>query len=149
MRLLLALTCTATLAFPLQAQTVQRQAQVYRCGPDGRDLRDSPCAGPGAASGPSPVIYDEPSAADRRAAREQHLADARQVAALAAERRATEAQARQQRALRLGSAPAAPVAPTAPASAATPHTAKPPKLARPHRPARPHPAASGSTQASR
>lgn len=145
MKLLLALTCTATLALPLQAQTVQRQAQVYRCGPEGRDLRDAPCPS-SAASGASTVSYDEPSTADRRATREQHLADARQAAALAAARRASDAEARQQRALHLGPPPAPPAAP---ASAATPHRAKPPRLARPHPPARPRAAASGSAQASR
>jgi hypothetical protein len=83
--LLLVLALAA--ALPAFAQTQVRRAQVYRCGPDGRDLRDSPCPG-GAA--PAGVDYDEPSAADSRAARDRHLADAKQAAAMAAARRASE-----------------------------------------------------------
>ena len=110
------------------AQTQTRSAQVYRCGPDGRDLRDSPCPGGVPASS---VSFDEPSAADSKAARDRHLADARQAAALAQARRASEAEARHQRAQSLGlQAP-----PPAPA-ASTPQVVqlKPPKTARPHKP---------------
>jgi len=76
----LALALALCTALPALGQTQVRSTQVYRCGPDGRDLRDSPCPGGAAASS---VHYDEPSAADSRAARERQLADARQAAALA------------------------------------------------------------------
>jgi hypothetical protein len=133
----LLLALAALIALPAFAQTQVRQAQVYRCGPDGRDLRDSPCPGGPAAS--SAIHYDEPSAADSRAARERHLADAKQAAALAASRRASEAEARHQRAQSLGLQP-----PPAAASAPQVVHAKPPKLARPARPHKPRAAASAA-----
>ncbi|RTL34760.1 MAG: hypothetical protein EKK53_25500 [Burkholderiales bacterium] len=135
MKLVLALTCTLALIAPSDAQTVQRQAQVWRCGPDGRDLRDAPCPTGGAAS---TVQFDDPSASDRQSARERAHAEAREAQSLASARRAREAQARQQRALILGSAPIAPPPGAAPAAStpASPH-AKPPKLARPHKPPAP------------
>lgn len=147
MKLALALTCTLALIAASAAQTVQRQSTVYRCGPDGRDLRDAPCPGPGAAS---TVQFDDPSAADRRAAQERSRAEAREAEALAGARRASEAQARQQRALILGSPAATPAPrPTTVASAPKSPHPKPPKLARPHKPAahpKPGPAAaSGAT----
>ncbi len=116
-----------SLALNAQAQTQTRSAQVYRCGPDGRDLRDSPCPGNAA---PSTVDYDEPSAADSRAARSRHLADAKQAAALAAARRASEAQARREKAVHIGQQPAP--APAASAPQVTHLT--PPKVARPKKP---------------
>jgi hypothetical protein len=125
--LLLALALLATL--PVLAQTLTRSAQVYRCGPEGRDLRDSPCPGSGAASS---VEFDEPSAADSRAARDRHLADSRQAAALAQARRASEAEARQMRARAVGLQ--APPAPPQPASAPQVVQLKPPKTAKPHKP---------------
>jgi hypothetical protein len=137
MKLALALTCTLALITPSQAQTVQRQAQVWRCGPDGRDLRDAPCPGAGAASS---VTFDDPSPADRRAAQERHRADARAAAELASDRRASDAQARRQRALILGPlgmpAPQPTSSPAAASAPSLPH-AKPPPLARPHKPAAP------------
>lgn len=123
------------IALPAMAQTQSRRAQVYRCGPEGRDLRDSPCPG---GTGASSVDYDEPSDADSRAARSRHLADARQAAALASARRASEAEARRQKASHIGLQPA----PAAAASA--PHVTylKPPKVAKPAKP--PKPAASSA-----
>lgn len=128
MKLLPVLCCTL-LALSAQAQTVQRQAQVYRCGPEGRDLRDSPCPEGGAARS---IGFDEPSAADSRAARERHLGEARQAAALATARRASEAQARQQRGQAVGLQSLPP--PAQAASGPQVVTLKPPKLARPHKP---------------
>ncbi|MCE4537899.1 hypothetical protein LXT12_11635 [Pelomonas sp. P7] len=125
------------LALPALAQTQVRRAQVYRCGTDGRDLRDSPCPAGPQASGT--VDYDQPSSADSRAARERHLAEARQASALAAARRASEAEARHQRSLAVGLQSLPP-----PAQAAS-SPAFPPPPKRPHlaRPAKPHkPAAS-------
>lgn len=114
-------------AVPALAQSQVKHAQVYRCGPDGRDLRDSPCPGGNAASG---VDYDQPSAADSRATRDRQMADAKQAAALAAARRASDAEARHQRAQTLGlQAQPAPAA-----SAPQVVHLKPPKVARPHKP---------------
>ena len=115
--------CSALLllAPALPAQTVQRQAQVYRCGPEGRDLRDSPCPGPQAGSAPQRIDYDEPSAAD-----------AREAAGLAAARRASDAEARHQRTAQL----TVPARPAVAASAPTPK-AQPPRHGRPPKPPKP------------
>ncbi|HEY8879633.1 MAG TPA: hypothetical protein VIN03_18835 [Roseateles sp.] len=128
MKLLLLALALAS-ALPTLAQTQGRSAQVFRCGPDGRDLRDSPCPGGHAASS---VGFDEPSAADSKAARERHLADARQAAAMAQARRASEAEARHQRAQAVGLQSQTPAAQPASPPAVT-HLA-PPKTARPHKP---------------
>lgn len=119
----------ALAALPVLAQTQTRSAQIYRCGPEGRDLRDSPCPGSGTASS---VEFDQPSAADSKAARDRHLADARQAAALAQARRASEAEARQMRARAVGLQ--APPAPPAPPSAPQVVQLKPPKTAKPYKP---------------
>ena len=126
----LLLALALAIALPALAQTQVRRTQVYRCGPEGRDLRDSPCPGSGAASG---VSYDEPSAADSRAARERHLAEAKQAAALAAARRASEAEARHQRSQHVGLQ----TLPPPPQAASAPQVTylKPPKTAKPRRPA--------------
>lgn len=128
MKLLLAVYCVL-LALPAPAQTVQRKAQVYRCGPEGRDLRDSPCPGGGGESG---VNFDQPSTADSRAARDRHLSDAKQAAALAQARRASEAEARHQRAAAVGLQVLPPPAQAASGPAVV-HL-KPPKTAKPHKP---------------
>lgn len=125
-------------ALPALAQTQVQRTQIYRCGPEGRDLRDSPCPGSTAATS---VNYDEPSAADSRAARARHLADAKQAAALAASRRASEAEGRRTRATHIGLQPA--VAPAQPASAAQVTYLKPPKTAKPRKPS------TGATSAAR
>ena len=125
------LTLLLCAALPAAAQTQVRSTQVYRCGPDGRDLRDSPC--PNAASSPAGRIdFDEPSAADSRAARARHLAEARQAGALAQARRASEAEARRERHLAVG-LQAAPVPASAASAPALSHV-KPPKVAKPHKP---------------
>jgi hypothetical protein len=123
--LLLLVLCVA---LPALAQTEVRQTQVYRCGPEGRDLRDSPCPGGAAASS---VNYDEPSSADSRAARNRHLADAKQAAALASARRASEAEGRRTRAAHIGLQPA--VTPAQPASAPPVTYLKPPKTDKPRK----------------
>lgn len=125
----LLLALALVVALPAFAQTQVRRTQVYRCGPDGRDLRDSPCPGGGA----SDVNYDEPSAADSRAARDRHLADAKQAAALAAARRASEAEARRQRGQHVGLQTLPP--PAQPASGPQVTHLTPPKVAKPKRPA--------------
>ncbi|MBV8034672.1 hypothetical protein [Roseateles sp.] len=124
---------------PALAQTQSRSAQVFRCGPDGRDLRDSPCPD---GSGASSVSFDQPSGADVQTARERHLADARQAAALAQARRASEAEAR----LPHGHAVGLQVLPPPAQAASAPQVVhlRPPHptwpLSRPHKP---HGAASG------
>lgn len=127
----LALLLTLSTVLPLAAQTEARRTQVYRCGPDGRDLRDSPCP---AGSGHSTAVdFDEPSAADSRAARARHLADAKQAAALATARRASEAEARRQRG---GYASLQTLPPAAqPASGPQVTSLQPPKTAKPRKPA--------------
>lgn len=125
------------LALPALAQTQVRQAQVYRCGPDGRDLRDSPCPSGQAASSGN-VDFDVPSAADSRAARERHMAEARQAAALASARRASEAEARHQRALQIGmQAPPPAQAASAPKAVKVkaPKKRREPREPKPHKPA--------------
>ncbi|WP_422011878.1 hypothetical protein [Roseateles sp.] len=136
--LVVALSALAAPAAP--AQTQVKRAQVYRCGPDGRDLRDSPCPGVGAASS---VDYDQPGAADSKAARERHLAEARQATALAQARRASEAEARAQRTAAVGLQR---LPPPATAASATATTAPPrrPHMARAHKPAKPAQAASAT-----
>jgi hypothetical protein len=126
--LLLVLALSA--ALPVFAQTQVRRAQVYRCGPEGRDLRDSPCPGGTQASS---VDYDEPSAADSRATRDRHLADSKHAAALAATRRANEAEARHQKASHIG-LQAVPAPAAKPASAPQVTYLKPPKTAKPKKP---------------
>ena len=76
-----------------QAQTEARSTLLYRCGADGRDLRDSPC--PEAAAKPAQnVQHDQPSAAQTREARERAAAQQRQADALERERLAREAKAK-------------------------------------------------------
>ncbi|MEO6281076.1 hypothetical protein [Roseateles sp.] len=126
----LLLVLTFCIALPCLAQTQVRRTQVYRCGAEGRDLRDSPCPGGTAASS---VDYDEPSNADSRAARARHLADAKQAAALASARRASDAEGRHTRATLIGLQPSA--VPAQPASAPKVTYLKPPKTAKPRKPA--------------
>ena len=135
----LLLTLALCVALPVAAQSEVRSAQVFRCGPDGRDLRDSPCPGAGSAGS---VNFDQPSPADSRAARERHLADAKRAAALAASRRASEAEARHQRAQQIGLQPAGPQ----PASAPAVTPLSPPKVARPVKPHKPTAAASRASR---
>jgi len=71
---------------PALGQTQSKSATIYRCGPEGRDLRDAPCSADAAASRSS-LDYDEPSAAQRtaatqRAQAERQAADAQQAARL-------------------------------------------------------------------
>ncbi|MCE4557044.1 hypothetical protein [Pelomonas cellulosilytica] len=116
-------------ALPAVAQTQVRQAHVYRCGPEGRDLRDSPC--PGDNSGSSSIAVDEPGAADTRAARDRHLSEAKQAAAVAAARRASDAEARHQRSQHVGLQT---LPPPTPESGPQVTYLKPPKVAKPKKP---------------
>jgi hypothetical protein len=107
---LLALGWTAA-----EAQSSREQRRVYQCGPG--QLSDRPC-GPDAAA--STLSFDQPSAADRRAAEARYQAEARRAEAQRRERLRAEALAYQKRsrpAVIQGS-PAKPGAAAAPASAA-------------------------------
>ncbi len=64
---------------------------VYRCGPDGRQYSQTPCA-----DGREVTTEDSRSAEQQRAAREVATKDARQADKLAAERREREATAKGQ-----------------------------------------------------
>ena len=93
------------------AQTTTQTTKVYRCGPEGKDLRDSPCpADPRAAA--SAVNFDAPSSADQAAARAHAQTDAKLAAQMERERQTAEAEARRRNAAASGLS--APVAASAP-----------------------------------
>lgn len=135
-------------------QTETRTAPLYRCGPEGRDLRDSPCPGQARAE-PGSVAFDQPGLAQTRAASEQAKAEARRADALERERLKSEAQARRSNSHASGiDGLAGARQPAAAASAASkgkpkkqPKAAKPLKAAKPGdppaNPARPGPAGNG------
>ncbi len=124
------LLIASLISMAVSAQTQTRKTEVYRCGPDGRELRDSPCPSGHSASGA--VNYDVPSQADSRAARERHLNEAKQAGALAQARRASEAEARHLRGQGVGLQTLPPAA--KPASAPQVTTVKAPKAAKPPKP---------------
>jgi len=150
MKRLLCLLAVA-LAAVAGAQTRPRNTQVYHCGADGRDLRDSPC--PADAPGPaaSNVRFDQPSAADSRAARDRHLDEAKRAAALAQIRRQSEADARHERSRAVGLQTVQPAAPAASAAdegakPGHPYTVKGPKPPKPPKePKAPKPASGAHT----
>jgi len=76
-----------------QAQTQTRSATVYRCGPDGRELRDAPCSADPSASRAS-VGYDEPTSAQRDAAAKRARTEGRSADVLEAARLKREADER-------------------------------------------------------
>ena len=78
---------------PALAQTQTRSATIYRCGTDGRDLRDSPCPNQ-LGSGESQLHFDSPSVGQSRAAAEQTAADTRRAQAMEQTRLQQEAQAK-------------------------------------------------------
>ncbi|MCZ8076449.1 MAG: hypothetical protein O9341_20205 [Paucibacter sp.] len=91
------------LAMPLaaQAETETRSAQVYRCGPQGRDLRDSPCP-EGREQASKTIAFDQPSEADRRAAQALAKDDARRAREMEAQRLKAEADAQRRAAPAIG-----------------------------------------------
>lgn len=116
------------------AQTQTRSTTVYRCGPEGRDLRDAPC--PDAPRvGASRVEFDQPSPAQMQAARAQTIAEAKQAHAMEQARLKQEAQA-YRRAGRATGINGLALPPAAAASAAKAKPAKPPK---PHKSSKPRP----------
>ena len=120
------------------AQTEKRATQLYRCGPEGRDLRDAPCPDKGAAQ---QVEYDQPSAAQQRETRERSRREAREADALERERLRREAQ-NPGGAIGIRGAGTPPAqAASAPAKQAAPLTTKKPRTKKPKAPRTPTPAA--------
>ncbi|HEY1092783.1 MAG TPA: hypothetical protein VGE47_16915 [Burkholderiaceae bacterium] len=76
------------------AQTQTRETTIYRCGPEGRELRNTPCPAGTAASAQS-LRYDDPSAAQTAEARARVKAERARADRMEADRLAAEAQARQ------------------------------------------------------
>lgn len=140
-----AVVLTATFIGSAAAQTEVRTTTFYRCGADGRELRDSPCPSgpkPGDRANGTPVEFDHPSAAQTRAASERAIADAKRAHTLEARRKQDEIDAHRQASRAVGinglATPAAAAKPAAkPASAPKPPVSpKAPKLAKPHAPAK-------------
>ena len=130
--------CTALLIAVLgsaAAQTQTRTATIYRCGPDGRDMRDSPCPASQKASA-TQLEFDHPSAAQTKAAREQAIAEAKRAHEMEAQRRKDEAEARKHASRAVGINGLATAA-SVPRPASAPLPPKAPKLAKPHKPAKP------------
>jgi len=104
------------------AESETRQLTLYRCGVDGRDLRETPCpAGPSASQ---TLVYPQPSAAQSQEAAQRARREAALAEQLARERTLNEAA--QARALR--EAPGALVmgsVPPSPAASTSSRTAKP------------------------
>ena len=120
-----------------------RRAEVYHCGPQGRDLRDSPCPeAPGKAA--SSIAYYEPDAAEQNAARDRADADADQATSMERRRQANEAQARRytSRATNLSAAPVSADDEPQIAHPKKPKPLKPVKIPKPVKPPRPSKAAS-------
>lgn len=132
---------TATLIGSAAAQTEARTATLYRCGADGRELRDSPCPNSPKASG-TQIEFDHPSAAQTRAASERAIADAKRAHALEDKRHRDEAEAQRRASHAVGinglAVPAAAAKPaSAPKQPVPPKAPKAPKLAKPHKPVGP------------
>ncbi len=133
-----AIVLTTALVGSAAAQTEARTATVYRCGADGRELRDSPCPNNPAANG-SRLEFDQPSAAQTRAASERAIAEAKRAHALEGKRHQDEAEARSRASHAVGinglAGPAAAAkTASAPKQPLPPKAPKAPKLAKPQKP---------------
>jgi len=133
-----AVALTATLIGSAAAQTEARTATVYRCGADGRELRDSPCPNNPKSSG-SQVEFDHPSAAQTRAASERAVSEAKRANALENKRNQDEAEARRRASPAVGiNGLAVPNAAAKPAGSLKqplpPKAPTAPKLAKPQKP---------------
>jgi hypothetical protein len=130
------LACCAIVLMALSssvpAQTQTRAASIYRCGPDGRDLRDSPCPGSKPAP-PQRIEFEQPSEAQQDEARQRLREDARRAEELARERQRREAQGRQDRAIGIDGLSRS-SAEDKPAAAPKPLTTKKPKTSKPKPP---------------
>lgn len=136
MKLILASLLLLCIAGSAACDTERHEAQVYHCGPDGRDLRDSPCPEPGRSA--SSVSFDTPDVANRDAARAAAQADARLAAQMQRDRQAAEAEALQRNAA-AGSLTAPPSATSAPRQIVLRRY-----LPRPYKPRPPRPGASAA-----
>jgi len=65
----------------LLAQTQPQSTTIYRCGPDGRELRGSPCPLDAKASAQT-LQYDQPSSAQTAEARQRAAQEAKQANAM-------------------------------------------------------------------
>lgn len=120
----------------LAAQTQTRTSTVYRCGPEGRDLRDSPCPSSLRASEMT-VEYDQPSAAQTQAAKDRTDADLKRARALEKARLKQEAEARKHLSTPTGIDGLKPIPGVIAASAPKPAQApKPPKAPQAPKPAK-------------
>ena len=127
-----AMLCTAG-----WAQTQTRQTPIYHCGPQGKELRNTPC--PDQPNAPaSAVSYDTPSAADTAQARARTQAE--QAAAEQADRERLAEEDRQRR----NAAASRPQAQPASAASATQIVVLKPVRRRPPKP--PHRSASNAVR---
>ncbi len=133
--LLLIPTLLLTISFSAVAQTETRSTTIYRCGPDGRDLRESPCpAGtPGKAT---PVNFDQPGSADVRAAQDQAADASAQADQLERQRQRREAREQRQasKATAINGLSSSPK--IKPAEGPKVTQLKPPKTEPPHKPSK-------------
>lgn len=130
--LVIALMATSSAA----AQTERRSTQIWRCGPEGRELRDAPCPAAPQASGRR-LDYDSPSERQREQAREVAQRDARLATELQQARQRFEAQAQPGAAGIQGRGrPGEPPLPaaSAPAAADKPLSTKKPRTKKPRPP---------------
>lgn len=119
------------------AQTAPQSTTIYRCGPEGRELRGSPCPVEAKASVQS-LQYDQPAAAQIAEARQRAAQEAKQAAAMEKARLKQEAEQRRHAAPATGihghrgEAPAraasAAAAKQQPSKPKPPQKPKPPKL---------------------
>ncbi|WP_310383295.1 hypothetical protein [Roseateles sp.] len=137
--LLLAAVLTAYVG-AAAAQSKTRTIPIYRCGPDGRDLRDSPCPANAGASA-SQLLFDQPSAGQAQASKDMVAADTKRANDLERARLKKEAEADRRNNKVVGIDGLKPLGPTpaaasaakaqAPASAKSPKPPKPPKHPKP------------------
>lgn len=121
------------------AQTERRSTQVWRCGPEGRELRDAPCPESGAGTpGQQRIDYDQPSSAQSAEARRIAAREAKLARELERDRQRLEAQqAKQQQAIGIhgrGKQSPPPDAAQGAASAPKPLKTKKPKTHKPKPP---------------
>lgn len=127
MKTALTLGCVITLmalGSTVLAQTETRSTPLYRCGPDGRDLRDAPCPDGKPAQD---LKYEQPSAAQAREARERAQRERKQADAMERERLKNEAAARRNAAPAVGIRGHRSEPPAAAASAPKDGKSQPPK----------------------
>jgi len=115
------------------AQTQPQSTTIYRCGPEGRELRGSPCPLDGKASAQN-LQYDQPSAAQTAEARQRAAQEAKQASAMEKARLQQEAEQQRHAAPAVGIHGHRGEAPAQAASAAgakQPSRPKPPKKPKP------------------